>query len=102
MLDNHGVGYHGKGFLRSEEPMAACQQIPLQPALAQMLAEHFHNTAIHRDMIIHWLDRSNQAAVFNLKDRAEPIGIGLVRTEEAEVALSGIAGKDISQESAQL
>ena len=69
-----------------EEAVAAGEQVALEPALAVVLAQHLHHAAVgrrrgRRSAIV----RSTQAAVLDLEDRAEPVRVGLVGAEEAEV-----------------
>src|SRR6476620_5266517 len=48
--------------------MAARQQVALQPALTQMLAEHLQHPAIRREMVVQRDDWLDQASVLDLKD----------------------------------
>ena len=53
-------------------------------------------------MIVNRDDRSHRSAILHRKDISETIGIGLVRTEEAEVLLPGVSRKRVSQQLAEL
>jgi len=43
VLDQHGRGHHREGLVGGEDAVPAGQQIALEPALAEMLGEHFHD-----------------------------------------------------------
>ena len=63
--------------------MAAAQQVALQPALAVVLGEHLHHPSLRGDVLVLGAG-VHQAAVLDLEDGAEPVGVGLVGAEEAE------------------
>src|SRR2546430_16598605 len=67
-----------------------------------MFAEYFHHPPIVRNMIVNRHDRPHRSAILHRKDISETIGIGLVRTEEAEVLLLGVSRKRVSQQLAEL
>ena len=63
------------------------EQVAFQPALAVVLAEHLHHAAIGRHMVVDGDGRADEAAVLDLEDVAQAVGVGLVGAEEAEVGL---------------
>ena len=52
MLVKHRVDDVNERLVAGEEAVAARQQIAFQPALAQVLAQHFHNAPVGRDMVV--------------------------------------------------
>src|SRR5690242_9281417 len=78
------------------------KQIALQPALAEMLAQHLHYTAIGREVIIDGNDLLLERTVLGLKHISQAVRVGLVGTEEAEILLARVALKDVPQEPAKL
>ncbi len=53
--------------------MPSGQQIALQPALTQVLAQHFHDAAIGRQMVVYVEGFSHPHAVAGIEDRAETV-----------------------------
>src|SRR5205085_2700161 len=82
--------------------MASGQQIAFEPTLTQMLAQHLHDPAIWRNMIVAWDYALDQAAILDLEDVAKPVGIGFVGTKKTEVLLLLILGKHVAQHFAKL
>src|SRR5215469_15942131 len=52
VLVEHRVDDVDEGLIAREETVPASQEIPFQPSLALMLAEHFHEAPIRRQMIV--------------------------------------------------
>ena len=67
--------------------MPTGQEIPLEPAMAEVLAEHLHDAAVRREVIVDVERSSDEAAILDLEDVAETVRVRLVGTEEAEVGL---------------
>ena len=72
-----------------EEPVAPGQEVPFEPALALMLREHFDNPTVGRQMVITGPDRGLPDAVGHFEDVLEPVGGGLIRTEDPEIRRIG-------------
>ena len=49
VLDGHRRRHHGEGLVRREDTVPAGEEIALQPALAQVLAEHLHHPTVRPD-----------------------------------------------------
>src|SRR5215218_7551738 len=84
VLDRHRGGDHRESLVGCEQPVAAAEQVALEPALAVVLGEHLHHAALGGDVLVLGAG-VHQAAVGDLEDRAESVGVGLVRAEEAKV-----------------
>ena len=52
VLDGHRGRDHGERLVRREHPVPARQRVPLQPALAQVLAEHLHHPAVGAEVVV--------------------------------------------------
>ena len=52
MLVEHRVHDVDEGLVTVEEAVAAGQEIALEPAFAQVLAEHFHHAPVGRQILI--------------------------------------------------
>ena len=74
------------------------QEVTFEPALTQVLAEHFHHSTIRRDVIVDFDGSAEKAAVLDVEYAVQSVRIGLVRAEHAEVRLLGIARKDVPQQ----
>ncbi len=81
--------------------MAAGQQIALEPALAEMLAQDLHDAAIGGHVIIGRQDLGGREAVGHIEERREPIRRRLVRPHHAEVSRLGVEAHDVAQELAR-
>ena len=68
-----------------EQPVPPGQQVALQPPLAHVLAQHLHHPAVGRQVIVTRHDLALEGPVGHLEDIAQPVGGGLVRTEQPEV-----------------
>ena len=67
-----------------EETVSARKQVALEPPLAEVLAQHFHDPARRGDVVVGGQDLAVEGAVRDLEHGAQPVGGGLVRAEEAE------------------
>ncbi len=76
--------------------MTAGQEIALEPALAQMLAEHFHDASVGRYMIVARQYLRRRDAVGHLEQRVEPVGTGLIRPHDPEDML--VCAHDVAQQ----
>ena len=52
MLVEHRIDDVDEGFVAGEEAVPAGEQIAFEPALAHVFAEHFHDAAVRRDMVV--------------------------------------------------
>ena len=103
VLGNHGVHDADKGLIAVEESMAAGEQIALQPAFAHVLGElAVHDAAVDGEEFVAVYHFTVEIAVGGLKDAAELVGHGLIRSEEAEVAGRLIEPEDVADKATQL
>ena len=84
VLDRHRRGDHRERLVGGEQAVAAGEQVALQPALAVVLGEDLHHPPVGADVLVLGAG-VHQAAVLDLEHGAEPVGVGLVGAEEAEV-----------------
>ena len=80
--------------------MPAGEQIAFQPALAGVLGEDLHHAARRREMIVIRQGFRIPGAVGRLEHGLQPVGGGLVRAEQAEIAHRGVAPHHVAQEGA--
>ena len=76
--------------------MAAREQVALKPALAEMLAQHFHDAAVWTEFIVDRDNLGHRAALCGLEDGVQSIGIRFIGAKHAEV--SRIHSEDIAEE----
>src|SRR5215212_2483524 len=102
VLHYHGGGDHREGLVGREEAVAAGQEVALEPALAQMLAQDLKDPTVVGDVVGVGYRRADEAAVLDLEYGAEAVGVDLVRAEEPEVSLPGVPGEGVAQKLAKL
>ena len=86
VLVEHGVDDVDEGLVAGEEAVPAGQQIALEPALALVLAQHLHDAAVGREMVVVGHGLGDPGAVRHLEHVLPAVGIALVGTEQAEIA----------------
>ncbi len=84
VLVHHRVDDVDERLVAGEEPVPAGEEIPLQPALAQMLREHLHDPAVRRQVVVAVDDLRVPGPGRRLEQRAETVGDGLVRAHDPE------------------
>ena len=52
VLHEHRSRHHRERFVRREQAVPPRQQVRLEPALAQVLAQHFHHPAVRSEVIV--------------------------------------------------
>src|SRR5215211_1771594 len=102
VLDRHGSRDHGEGLVGRVESVTPAQEVALEPALAQMFAQDLEDPTVVGDVVVVGYRRANKAAVLDLEDGAEAVGVDLIRAEEPEVSLPGVPGEGVAQKLAQL
>ena len=83
VLIEHRVDDVDERFVAGEEAVASGEQIAFQPALAHVLAQHFHDAAVGRDVIVGRQDRAGEDAVGRLEHGAQAIRCGFVGPDDA-------------------
>ena len=76
--------------------MTPAQEVALEPALAQMFAQDLEDPTVVGDVVVVGYRRADKAAILDLEDGAEPVGVDLVRAEEPEVPLPGVSSEGAS------
>ena len=79
--------------------MAAGEQVPLEPALAQVLGQDLHHAPGVGEVLVGRGDRHVPDAVGHLEHVAQTVGGGLVRAEQAKRLR--VAGDDVAHEPAE-
>ena len=82
--------------------MPAGEQIALEPALAEMLAQHLHHAAVLGEMNVIGLDAFHPDALGHLEHGIEPVRGGLVRSHDAEIPRLRVELDDVAQEFSEL
>src|SRR5229473_8147325 len=67
-----------------------------------MLAQHLHDPAIGREVVINRDDFLLKGAVFHLENISKAIRIGFIGTEEAKILLFGVSRKNVPHQLAKL
>ena len=78
--------------------MPSGEQVALEPALALVLAEHFHHPPGGREKFVVWFGGRVPLPLGHLEQRFQAVGECLVRAENAEIALLVIQLRHITQE----
>ena len=69
----------------TKTPMTAGETVSLEPALTEMLTQHFHNAAVRGQMIVLRDRRLHPRPVGGFEEGGKTIGGGLVRSHHPEV-----------------
>ncbi len=101
VLVDHRVDDMGERLVAGEEAVPPGEQIALQPALAQVLGQHLHHPAVPRQMLVGLPCRRLPRLAGGAVDRVQPVGGGLVRADEPEVAAPGGRRHDIGEQPAE-
>src|SRR5579862_348124 len=80
--------------------MPSCEQIAFQPALAKMLAEHFHHAPVWRDMVIRFQNFGSRGPLCDLEDMRQMIRCCLIGSKQSKIAQLLIGLYHIADESA--
>ena len=103
VLAEHAVHDADEGLVAVEEAVPPREQIALQQALADMLAEHgVHHAPVRGQVVVEVHGPGVPGPVRGLKDAVQAVGVRLVRAEGAEIALGGVELIDVAHEFAQL
>ena len=101
VLVEHRVDDVDERLVAVEEAVPAGQQVALEPALAEVLAEHLHHAPVGREVVVARLDLRHPGSVGLLEHGAEPVRGGLVGAEDAEVRRVLVAAHDVAQVGAE-
>ena len=102
MLAEHRVDDANEGFVAVEQSMPPGQEIPFQPALALVLAQHGvqHAASRREELVVAEFTRV-PLTIGDLEDRLQEVRDGFIRTEDTEVMLVLIQLGNIAQERTQ-
>ena len=100
ILVNHAADDLQKCFIASKHGMAASQDIALHQALHIVFRQHFHDSAITRQILIPLHDRPLPATASSLEYLVKLVGISFVWAHETEVLIISVETKDLGQVSA--
>ena len=84
MLVEHRIHDVDERLVAAENAVPPGQQVALQPALAQVFAEHLHHPARPGEVLIEAVDPVLPDLVRDLVDVLQAVGGGLVRAEQPE------------------
>jgi len=84
VLVEHRVDDVDEGLVAIEEPMPAGEQVPLEPALAEVLRKHLEHAALRSQVLVRWQELGLPDTARGLEDAREPVRVGLVGAEQAE------------------
>ncbi len=73
MLVEHGVDDVDEGFVAGEQAVPTGEQVTLEPAFTQVLAQHFHHPAIGAQVDIDGLDGRHPCLAANLVDGLQAV-----------------------------
>src|ERR1700730_16991671 len=85
MLIEHGVDDVNEGLIAVEEAVPAREEIPFEPPLALMLAQHLHDLSGARQVLIVVRGGRFPLPIGALEHRLETVGHRFIRTEDSEV-----------------
>ena len=98
VLVEHRIDDVDERLVAREEAVPAGQQIALQPALALVLAEHFHHAAVRAELVVLRIDFGHVAAIGHFQHVLPAVRVVLVRAEQAEVLAVQVQLHDVAQE----
>ena len=87
-------------LIARKEAVPSGQEIALQPALALVLAEHLHNPAVRRQMIIPRLGLGDPGTICDLEHILPAVRVVLVGTEQPEISALHVQLHHVAQEPA--
>ena len=99
MLVEHRVDDVDERLVAVEEAVAAGEEVPLEPALAEVLGEDLHHPAVGRKMLVERIRLRDPGAIRGGEHVSEAVGRRLVGAEEPEVV--AVAGDDVAEEAAE-
>ena len=81
-----------------EDAVSPGKQVTFEPALALVLAEHFHHAPRGREKFVVRHGRDVPLAVSHFKEGFEAVGERLIRTKDPEIPLFTIQLRHVAQE----
>ena len=96
VLVEHRVDDVNESLVAVEQAMSPGEQVALQPALAEVLAQNLHHAAIRREMIVSRQDLGEPIAIGDIEHGAEPVRCGFIRAHQPEVVR--VVADDVAEE----
>jgi hypothetical protein len=84
VLVEHRVDDVDERLVAVEEPVAAGQEVALEPALAQVLGQDLHHPAVRGEVVVAGPLLLEPRAIGDLEQGRQPVGRGLVRSHDPE------------------
>src|SRR5258708_39873960 len=90
MLIEHRIDDVGECLVARKKSVPAGEQVSFEPALAEVLAQDFHDAAVDAEVDVDVRYSSHPLLSAGLVDRLKTIRGGLIRTPQAEVLTAGV------------
>src|SRR5258708_13063634 len=91
MLIEHRIDDVGECLVARKKSVPAGEQVSFEPALAEVLAQDFHDAAVDAEVDVDVLDASHPLLSSGLLDRLKTVRGGLTRTEQAKFLAWSVA-----------
>ena len=101
VLIEHRIDDMRERLIGIEQAVAPGQQIPFQPALALVFAQHLQDTSLRRQPLVVRLDVCHPLPVGGAEDRIQPVRRGFVGAEDPKVLRPFVMRDDIAQEASE-
>ena len=98
MLVEHRIHDVNEGLVAGKKSVPSGKQIAFQPALAHVLAEHFHHTACDGEVLVRWQQRFHRYFVGRFVQGVEAVGSGFIGTENTEIFSVVVQAHHVAQE----
>ncbi len=98
VLVEHRIDDVDERLVAVEQSVPPGEQVALQPALALVLAEHFHHAPGGREKFVVRHGRGVPLAVGHLEEGFQAVGERLVRAKDPEIPLLAVQLRHIAQE----
>src|SRR4051812_4966616 len=86
-------------LVTGKEAMTAGKEIPLEPPLAHVLAQHLHHAAIRRNMLVGFKNLACERSPGSLEAGAQAVGFRFIRAKHPEVPAVSAEFKYVTQKS---
>ncbi len=98
MLVEHRIDDVDERLVAIEKPMPPREEVAFKPALALVLAKHFHHASSGREKFVVRLGCGVPLALGHFEQSFQAVGEGLVGTEDPKIPLLNVQFRHISQE----
>src|ERR1700730_15572207 len=90
-----------ESLIAREKAVAPSEQVTLEPALAHVLTEHFHDASRGGLILVSGQKGFHQDLAGHFVESIEPVGSGFIRTEYPEVLRFQVQLHAVAQESTE-